>query len=112
VDDLATALLMARFYEFHLDQGLTPAAALRQAQIWLRTATTAELVAFVKTTGEKSKLDTSRLGLLEDALKSGRRSRGLFWDNLQSLASNMQQKFQTHPFAHPIYWAGFFYTGL
>ena len=39
VSDLATALLMARFYELHIDGGIAPAAALKQAKTWLRTAT-------------------------------------------------------------------------
>lgn len=51
VEDLATALLSVRLYELHLGRdgrsGLPPAEALRQAQRWLRTATRAELAAFL-----------------------------------------------------------------
>jgi CHAT domain-containing protein len=42
VDDLATALFMAKFYDLHLDGGLPPATALKQAQAWLREATRAD----------------------------------------------------------------------
>ena len=46
VNDLATALLMARFYELHIGGGLAPADALKQAKVWLRTATRRELIAY------------------------------------------------------------------
>ena len=36
VDDMSTALLMERFYQQHLDEGLSPSRALRAAQRWLR----------------------------------------------------------------------------
>jgi CHAT domain-containing protein len=48
VDDLATALLVAKFYDLHLKRGERPAAVLRQAQTWLRSATRAELIAFAR----------------------------------------------------------------
>ena len=43
VDDLSTTLLMERFYRGHLEEKLTPAAALRRAQISLRGATAGDL---------------------------------------------------------------------
>jgi len=43
VSDLSTAILMERFYRLWREEGLAPAHALRQAQQWLRDATTAEL---------------------------------------------------------------------
>jgi CHAT domain-containing protein/tetratricopeptide (TPR) repeat protein len=46
VDDSSTALLMVRFYQFHQQDGLAPAAALRQAQLWLRDAEVGELEAY------------------------------------------------------------------
>ncbi len=36
VDDIATAMLMARFYREMFESGTSPAAALRSAQLWLR----------------------------------------------------------------------------
>jgi CHAT domain-containing protein len=115
VDDLATALLMAKFYDLHLDQNLAPATALKQAQVWLRAASKADLIDFGAAQAARAKLDPSSLAKLESTLKSRRRSegsRGAFWNMLEELASNVQQQFQSHPFAHPYYWAGFVYTGL
>ncbi len=43
VNDLSTALLMTQFYRYHLVDGMVPAEALRQAQLWLRDATAGEL---------------------------------------------------------------------
>jgi hypothetical protein len=43
VDDLSTTLLMSRFYDFHLGNRQAPATALRNAQLWLKNATIAEL---------------------------------------------------------------------
>jgi CHAT domain-containing protein len=46
VSDVSTALLMCRFYELHLGSAagqpgpLSPALALRQAQLWLAQLTT------------------------------------------------------------------------
>jgi CHAT domain-containing protein len=114
VDDLATALLMAKFYDLHLDQNLAPGTALKQAQAWLRAASKAELIAFGKAEATRAKLDPSKLAELEASLKSRRRSagtRGAFWNMLQGLATSVQQKFQSHPFAHPYYWGGFVYHG-
>ncbi len=47
VGDLAAFLLMARFYE-EMTAGATTAEALRSAQVWLRDATSAEMVAFAR----------------------------------------------------------------
>jgi CHAT domain-containing protein len=43
IADLSTMLLMERFYRAHLGDGLSPAAALREAQLWLRNTTAGEL---------------------------------------------------------------------
>jgi CHAT domain-containing protein len=66
VDDLASTLLTARFYELHLRHGLPPAAALRQAQLWLRDATRVDLADYVHTVA--GRLDASQTRLLEHAL--------------------------------------------
>ncbi len=47
VPDTATALLMTRFYDRWRTAGLDPAAALRQAQLWLRDVTNGEAEAAV-----------------------------------------------------------------
>ena len=96
IDDLSTARLMLRFYEyyFHHDPGhevkqLSGAEALRRAQLWLRDATTSELREYVKPYVKQ--LDAllaqsvyNRLALEEDTIS---------------------------PFAHPVFWAGFVFHG-
>jgi CHAT domain-containing protein len=57
VDDMATALLIAKFYDLHIGQGERPSAALGRAQAWLSRATRFELIAFAKTAGARAKLD-------------------------------------------------------
>lgn len=65
VDDLSTALLMARFYELHVrgDSGkpLSPARALREAQLWLRQVTAGELLRFFRAQRELSRRGSSAL---------------------------------------------------
>ena len=46
VSDAATALLIAKFYELHIEQRLSPPTALRQAQPWLREASGDEIDAY------------------------------------------------------------------
>ncbi len=51
VDDLSTALIATRFYQFHVgDEGekRPPAEALRQAVLWLRDATVDEISAAIE----------------------------------------------------------------
>jgi CHAT domain-containing protein len=116
VDDLATTLLIAKFYDLHLDQKLAPATALKQAQAWLRAATKGELVAFAKIGAARAKLEPSKVASLESSVKSRHRSAetrsSAFWNMLQNATTKVQERFQSHPFAHPYYWGGFVYTGL
>ncbi|MGB0561845.1 MAG: DUF3110 domain-containing protein [Spirulinaceae cyanobacterium] len=46
VSDLSTMLLLTRFYDFWRNDNLEPAAALHQAQLWLRDTTSYEKAAF------------------------------------------------------------------
>jgi CHAT domain-containing protein len=116
VDDAATAFLMIKFYEFHFDRGLSPPAALKQAQAWLRSATKSDLIRAARDAGKAAHIDGSKLASLETLLKSRRRSGGsLFaglWNEIQSAPSKMQRYLQSRPFSHPYFWGGFVYTGL
>jgi CHAT domain-containing protein len=47
IDDLATALMMSRFYELLAD-GAAPARALREAQLWLRSVRADEVVRYTR----------------------------------------------------------------
>lgn len=43
VNDISTAVLMAKFYQLHIDESLEPARALAKAQLWLRSASVREI---------------------------------------------------------------------
>ena len=47
VDDLAAALIMTRFYEGLFGDGKSPAAALREAQLWMRDADSDVIDAYI-----------------------------------------------------------------
>ncbi len=82
-DEMASLLLVTRFYALWLDDRLTPAAALGGAQHWLAT----------------SRADTLRSSVSADALASppGRMLREAAADSAV--------------FAHPWFWAAFFLAG-
>ncbi|MBD2015204.1 CHAT domain-containing protein [Microcoleus sp. FACHB-53] len=82
VDDIASALLMIRFYE-NLQTDLTVAVALNIAQTWLRDATTAELQAWA----DHLKLASELSQQIEEALD--------WFDSDEK------------PFQAPYYWAAF-----
>jgi CHAT domain-containing protein len=83
VRERPTALLMARFYELWLTEGMAPPAALGEAQRWLRDSTRAELEDYSK-----------------DFLTWPRRTRKA----AERLAGE-------RTYAHPDDWAAFVYTG-
>jgi CHAT domain-containing protein len=105
-------LLMAKFYDLHRNAGLSPPAALKGAQGWLRTASRDELLAYAK-----AKLDREKFALLEKTFQDDRiqvrygvvisrpTGPGHSTDPRLSLSSGP-------PFAHPFYWAAFIYDGL
>jgi hypothetical protein len=87
VDDRATSLLMVRFYQnwlgkrSGLDRSLSKAEALQEAKAWLRGLSGAEA-----------------LGALDGISRGERRHRSV-------------PPAESHPFAHPHYWAGFILIG-
>jgi CHAT domain-containing protein/tetratricopeptide (TPR) repeat protein len=123
VDDLATSLLMAKFYDLHMRDGFEPSAALRSAQAWLRDANRDELAAYARSSAVAAKLDESKLANLENALATSRRPVDSRFDAMaqrlqpragsateaQPIGSDLQDQ---APFAHPYYWGGFVFTGL
>jgi CHAT domain-containing protein len=95
-NDLSTSLLMKQFYTYHFQDGLTPAAALRQAQRWLREEVTAGMAAEVCYRRAES-LYTQRAPALAQAIDDR-----TYYDRLPP---------DSHPFAHPVYWAAFTISG-
>jgi CHAT domain-containing protein len=95
-NDLGTSLLIKQFYTYHFQGGLTPAAALRQAQRWLREEVTAGMAAEVCYRRVDS-LYTQRGPALAQAIDDR-----TYYDRLPA---------DSHPFAHPVYWAAFTISG-
>jgi CHAT domain-containing protein len=99
VDDAATALLMTRFYENLLGQReglkapLGRAAALREAQSWLRTLLRAESEALA------ARLSGGELRGTQTALKA-----------LGPAPADTAGK-DDRPYAHPYYWSAFILVG-
>jgi CHAT domain-containing protein len=94
VDDRSTALLMERMYKLMLDKDhpCEPAEALRQAQFWLRKATTTEIGNYYQS------YLIPRMSH-QDANDAYFKVLGRF-------------KLDDQPYAHPFYWAAFTYSGL
>jgi CHAT domain-containing protein len=130
VDDLASTLLTARFYELHLRKGLSPPASLRQAQLWLRDVTRVDLAEYVHSAvaqgrldGEQGRLLEHALGLVPAAANAGAAAAEMhvadrFFD-LEGAdgPSDARPVLRgrsggDRPFEHPIYWGGFVLTGM
>jgi CHAT domain-containing protein len=92
VPDLPTSLLIARFYEGWLAEGLPPVRALQAAQLWLRTSTIRELRAFVEALAGRGSEEE------EEALEVTLRA--LRWRRSGAV-----------PFSDPVTWGAFAYFG-
>ncbi len=107
VDDLSTALLVGRFYRYHLHgdpasgaSPMAPAAALRKAQQWLRRLTVNELM---------EEFRKRRRTASEGDPPSGHRA-------FEEIAPQLMCRFvyrdpDARPFASPYYWASFVFLG-
>jgi CHAT domain-containing protein/tetratricopeptide (TPR) repeat protein len=85
VDDMATAVVMTRFYEYVLIEGLAPVTALRQARRWLRDLSSQDL--------DQYAASHPHLATLTEQYA-------------EHLAA------QGYPFASPAYWAAFTAWGI
>ncbi len=91
VDDLATAMLMTRFYE-QFAAGLEPGVALRDAQLWIR------------------KVDAQGIGEFmsrHPVLAAESKRRGDWWARSSTVAGAPRAIF-----SHPMYWAPFVILGV
>lgn len=101
VSDVSTALLMCRFYELHLGRAvgqptpLSPALALREAQLWLAQLTTEQLDSYLAQHHELRKR-AFRLPAEKPAV-----------DSSVATASSLER-----PFSHPYHWASTVFVGV
>ncbi|NET09651.1 MAG: CHAT domain-containing protein [Symploca sp. SIO2B6] len=103
VNDLATALMMNKFYQhlFELssvNKG-SVAIALNKAQQWLKELTTDEFHCFLNTSTIRSLLET-----ISNELPIGKR-------RILQASIQASMKRHPHPFADPYYWAAFVAIG-
>ena len=103
VDDFSTAILMEAFYRRHRAEGQGIAAALRDAQLWLRDL--------------KRDAVLERVGPARDAARTkaqaGDQNARRLWTRLDALREELQEDYGPDdcPFAHPYYWAAFTASG-
>src|SRR5262249_26813611 len=130
VDDRATSLLIAKFYELHRGKGLAPAAALQRAQAWLRGATRAELGGYVTAAATRHPEQALKFAELVTSLATRVAGFGVLAERLaqrgigrtgtpvvgESIAERQLlldlTRSNEKPFAHPYFWAAFIHTGL
>jgi CHAT domain-containing protein len=93
--DLSTALLMVRFYDLWRGEGLPPAEALQQAQIWLRDTTNAEKADCFGAELRESSATAMPVPLAEALLRE----------------ALLRHPTAERTFDHPFHWAAFAFTG-
>ena len=98
VPDLSTALLMERFYRNHLNGRMTFAAALREAQVWVRDLEAGKVAEYAAQCYRRS-------------LQKGEEKKELlrYMRYYRYLA---EQNPTSCPFAHPYYWTAFTVNGM
>ncbi|HET9999378.1 MAG TPA: CHAT domain-containing tetratricopeptide repeat protein [Ktedonobacteraceae bacterium] len=95
VSDLSTALLMERFYRQHLVEKMDIAAALQEAQLWLRELSIRDVAAYAERCYRQSTL----------------RGKDELFMQASAYQSLAEQNPTLRPFANPHYWAAFTVNG-
>jgi CHAT domain-containing protein len=123
VSDAATALLMAKFYELHMGDRLSPPTALRRAQLWLRQATNVDLANYASVAAKQGRIESRHVADIEEelseaALTRSRNAAAIDWITPAGETRSVNKTTSgnarplARPYAHPYFWAGFIYTGL
>jgi CHAT domain-containing protein len=122
VSDAATALLIAKFYELHMAERLSPPTALSRAQAWLRQATAGGLQDYARLAATQGRLATRHIAeieqeLSEEGLKRSRNNAAVEWSQPDVARSSDKSTTESaarlaRPYAHPYFWAGLIHTGL
>jgi CHAT domain-containing protein len=95
VNDLGTAMLMERFYRLWRAEGLAPAIALRDAQLWLRDTTNQEKADYFQ-----RELPAGAGDRMPAAVAAG-----LYVDTALRVDP------EARAFSHPFWWGAFAMTG-
>ena len=111
VDD-ATMLLIAKFYDLHVGEGIAPPTALKRAQEWLRTASRETLIDYARDAAIKGKVDPAKWAKLEDYLRHPDKSVRLTCKGSEQAGPTTAPQADSPPFGHPYYWSGFIYLGM
>ncbi|MBN2287673.1 MAG: CHAT domain-containing protein [Tissierellales bacterium] len=90
VDDLSTSLLMNRLYENFIPKKMGKAAALRDAQLWVRDLTYQELVGYLEQASLGERID---------------------YEILRGFQRTARRYPAQKPFEHPFYWGAFTCNG-
>jgi len=115
VSDVATALLIAKFYELHMGLGVAPPTALWRAQLWLRQTTNAELEAYTRLAAEQGRLESRHVAeierdLGEEGLTRSRNSALIEWIEPEAARAGGKEMAGTkrlaRPYAHPYFGGG------
>jgi CHAT domain-containing protein len=94
VNDASAALLVSRFFRYHVADRMPPAEALKSAQLWLRKATVRDLRQY-----------------LDDQVAAGRITRKAAEPVRQELLERANFDPNHCLFEHPFHWGGWAYFG-